>query len=521
MSQDINQNSYWIDKYKPKKISEIVGNTKSINGIVQWIKDYNTNKNNILQKQKEQGETKKKKTTKVKKEKKVDKEVEKEPTIEVEEKELSKDADINEDYNDIYLNKFSSNKNVPKSSLLITGNHGVGKTNSVHVILQELNYDVQTITFGKIKSNKNINDTIEKVKNNSNIVSLIKGQKKKRIAIVIDELEAITSTTEKNYITSLLKSNDTSWYCPIILISNNQHNKLLSDIKKNSYEIRIWPPYESDMLTVLKKIIIAEKIKLENHAVAHQIVDHAQNDFRRLIFTLQDIKYVYENKCITCDLIEEYCQLSKRKDVDFDLFRATDMLLYNYKTIDDCLRCYETEKVLLPLMMHQNYIKNIKNTIHSFDVINNVSELLSYGDVVENYIYGDQNWDMQEIHGYYTCVAPSYTLCSEINKINKKPISNLEFTADLNKTSIKKINKKNIINANKCLKNMDIYDYIYINKIIRKFIADGTISECIKVLEGYNVKLEHIESLLKIDKIKSSKTNLTSKQKKEFQKHLS
>ena len=94
------------------------------------------------------------------------------------------------------------------------------------------------------------------------------------------------------------------------------------------------------------------------------------------------------------------------------------------------------------------------------------------------------------------------------------------FTTDLNKTSIKKINAKNINDADRCFKNLDIFDYIYMNKIIRKKISEGDIKGCIELLKGYNIKLEHIEKLLKIDKIKDSKNNLTSKQKKEFTKHL-
>ena len=41
--------------------------------------------------------------------------------------------------------------------------------------------------------------------------------------------------------------------------------------------------------------------------------------------------------------------------------------------------------------------------------------------------------------------------------------------------------------------------------------------ECMKLFEGYDIKLEHIESLLKIDKIKEKKVILTSKHKKEIQ----
>jgi len=197
--------------------------------------------------------------------------------------------------------------------------------------------------------------------------------------------------------------------------------------------------------------------------------------------------------------------------------------LFRYKNINDCLRYYETEKVLLPLMVHQNYIscvfKNFTNTVDKFNIINTISKSLSYGDVIENYIYGDQNWDMQEIHGFYSCVISSYYLDKQLKKDPEN--INLIFTTDLNKTSIKKINKKNINNTNKCFENMNIIDYIYINKIIRNLIDKGKIFECVSMIKGYNnIKLEHIESLLKIDKIEHTKTSLSSKKKKEFLKYL-
>ena len=201
-----------------------------------------------------------------------------------------------------------------------------------------------------------------------------------------------------------------------------------------------------------------------------------------------------------------------------DLYKATDTLLYGYDNIDNCLRLYETEKVLLPLMIHQNYVKSIiANTDDISDQHNQVetiAELLALGDVIENYIYGDQNWDLQIIHGFYSCVAPSYYLCKDLDDMPNN--IKLTFATDLNKTSIKRINKKNIINTDRCFKDMNISDYIYINKIIKKLIVDGNIKDCINLLKDYNIKLEHIESLLKIDKIKDIKTNLTSKQKSEF-----
>jgi len=127
---------------------------------------------------------------------------------------------------------------------------------------------------------------------------------------------------------------------------------------------------------------------------------------------------------------------------------------------------------------------------------------------------------MQEIHGLYTCVIPSYYLYDNLDKDDEPAKPDPDFTTDLNKTSIKNINKKNILNTDACLKNMNIDDYIYINKIIKKLIDSGNIETCAKILQLYNIKVEHVESLIKIDKIKNNKVGLTSKQKNEFTTYL-
>jgi len=477
-----NKNSdLWIEKYKPKKISDLVTNTTAVKHIYSWLLSFDKNKKIIFSKQK----GKKKKNG---------------GSIDT-------------------INKKDPNL---KSCMLVTGGHGVGKSVTVEIVLKDLNYNVQKLDASILKSGKNIEDVINKIMINSNILNLMNGIEQKKIAIVVDEIESITSSAEKICIMTLQKLNEQRWYCPVIFISNNQHNKLLSDIKKASLEIKFWPPFPSDMKKIMMKIITSEGMKIKQDNVINSIISHSQNDIRRLIFTLQDIKYAYDNKLITTDMIDEYCKMSNKKDVDIDLYKATEELLYHYKSMDDCLRLYETEKVLLPLMIHQNYIKSIianaDNDDQANELIQKLSNLLSTGDVIENYIYGDQNWEMQEIHGFFTCVAPSYYLCRGLDEYPS--MIKLIFATDLNKTSIKRINKKNIINTDRCFNDMNIIDYVYINKIIRNLISKGDIKQCVYLLKKYNIKLEHIESLLKIDKIKDSKTSLTSKQKNEFLTHL-
>lgn len=480
----------WVNKYKPKKYSDLTTNLTAINTIRNWLINYDKKKKQLF------------KMRAINKQKKI--------------------------------KNFKGIENFT-SCILVTGGHGVGKSLSIELILKEFNYNVHTIDINTVKSNKKVEDLINKIMVSSNVLSIINGTDVQTNVIVIDEIEAISSNVEKKFITTLQKLNDQNLYCPIIFIGNNQHHKLISDLKKVCTEIKFWSPYPSEMKKILIRIANMEHININNYndAVITKIIMHSQGDIRRLINTLEDIKNAYGNKLIDAKIMEEYCSTSTKKDVNIELNKSTSKILYEYTNLDECLRLFESEKVLLPLMIHHNYINSIiandTDINNQFNIVRKISEFLSEGDVIENYIYGDQNWEMQEIHGLYTCGFPSYYLCENLDKDDEPAKPALEFTTDLNKTSIKKINKKNILNTDTCLKNMNIEDYIYINKIIRKFIDSGNIAECAKILQFYDIKLEHVESLIKIDKIKynnnknnkdKDKVTLTSKQKNEFSAHL-
>jgi hypothetical protein len=153
-------------------------------------------------------------------------------------------------------------------------------------------------------------------------------------------------------------------------------------------------------------------------------------------------------------------------------------------------------------MIHENYYKFIIPKEYS-NILNN----LSLGDILENYIYGEQNWDLLEIHGYISCAIPSYLINKNSN--NKKSVP-LIFAADLNRTSVKKMNKKNIGKTNETLiknnkkniRNKSIEEFIYMGEIMNKVNENSK-------KENSN----YISNIIKINKLKNNKTSLTSKKK--------
>ena len=110
--------------------------------------------------------------------------------------------------------------------------------------------------------------------NKSDILNIMNGSDDIKQIIVIDEIETITSSTEKNHILSLQRENDNDWFYPIIFISNNKHNKLFSEIKKYAFEVKFFEPYSSDMKKIMTNIAINEKMKFNSENTINMIIKH-------------------------------------------------------------------------------------------------------------------------------------------------------------------------------------------------------------------------------------------------------
>jgi hypothetical protein len=155
------------------------------------------------------------------------------------------------------------------------------------------------------------------------------------------------------------------------------------------------------------------------------------------------------------------------------------------------------------------------------DIVNEllkISDSLSKGDNIETSIYTDQNWYLQNIHCFYTCLNTIYWL----NRNNKKeiPIEDIKFSSDLNKTSLKNINKKNILNLLKIIPNKSNQEILMINNISNFLIQNNKENELIKILQEYkDITIKDVELFIKIDK-NIPFTTLENKDKKRISKHL-
>ena len=104
-----------------------------------------------------------------------------------------------------WLNNIDSSKSM---SLIISGNHGIGKTISLRYILEECNYNVKIILPDEIKLYRNNEDFKDFYNYENSIKNKMKFTNKNysnKIAMIFDETEAITLTSEKNLLLKFSK----------------------------------------------------------------------------------------------------------------------------------------------------------------------------------------------------------------------------------------------------------------------------------------------------------------------------
>lgn len=387
-----------------------------------------------------------------------------------------------------WLKHCQSNPNL-SSSLIVSGTHGIGKTITVSLILKEHGYQIYSPNLKSYKNLQNINEL--------NI--------HKKTAILIDDSETITLTSEKNTISLIFKENESKKLFPIIFITNEQHSKLILDMKKSCSEIKFSTPLPTDIKKFIVSICQKENIQFktaEHQQIINSVIKFSQFDIRRLIHILEDLKSTYHDTEIDYQKWKEYTSCSQRKDKDIGLFDATRLLLNSYKTVDNCMQLYETEKVLLPLMLFENYPQCMFQKQGSckdvLTIMKDITQSISIGDVVETNIYTDQNWYLQNLHGFFTCAHISFLT-------NRLPFSGTEnykidFSSDLNKTSLKNINKKNISIVQNSFKKKNLQDLLYVNKILHTHVSKNRVDLLYKINDEYQFPPKVIEMIFKVDK---------------------
>lgn len=423
-----------------------------------------------------------------------------------------------------------------KNCLLISGSSGIGKTIAASLILKEFDYDVIEFNANELRSAKLVRDRLKSFTNSSNILKIINSSKK--IGIIMDEIDVnlgdkgiikeiinyiindeslIENDKKKKKLTNELHINK----YPVICICNNITSpikNLLSECIHVNFEL----PNNKDIMNIIDKICYEENLNLEKDCI-NLLLNHCQNDIRRTINILENLKLYFINKKITLVEIENLIDTFAQKDLDITLYDCIYKINNKKLDINEVLNYYNIDKSYVPLLVHENFNRNLdinKKDTKKNKLIRmfNYYENLTIGMKVDGIIYENNSWELNDYVGLFTCVSANKELNNEIESLKVVKYTNLDSSPVFSKINYKFYNLKLI---NEICKKLGIrlinfqdftftlYKSCIINEIDKNFI--NYVKKKLTFLEiDKSIKLSYL--------YEHYKSKYTAKKKKQLEK---
>ena len=427
------------------------------------------------------------------------------------------------------LTKWFKGLNTKSTSklLLVYGESGIGKT-----------YFIESHLSKKLKLKPLTNDKIdqlmdEKPSNYSSFLSLFFDvitfddiDDKKKI-MVINEKTLYNFEKCSKIIIKLIDDSIKLNY-PMIIIIDSEHKKLITNLEKKAITIRFNKPGNDEVKKILNMILIknniSDKINPRNkgrisNTLNNKICELSNNNLNKVFVLVNNLINNY------CDIVNDSKVITKNNFIEFlkdtvennnknNIYVSNYKLLTKYESIDNAMELYNNDNIDNPLIMEESYTQkiiayeNANGTIEPIkDIVVRLTKSFTYSNLIDTYIYNSQQWtNLKRIYGYFSCVLPSYLL----SKIEIDYSPNVKFLSDMNKTSIQKINTKQIFNVYENFDIINIDYYIYIGNYIKSIISqcsDGKkdnkllIKKFNEFVKYYKINQSTIERLLKINKL--------------------
>ncbi|KAG6855713.1 hypothetical protein H0H87_011701 [Tephrocybe sp. NHM501043] len=259
-STDPIEDTLWVDRYRPQRFTELMGNERVARETMAWVKQWDWC---VF------GSKKGKKRP--------------------------RNGDEKFDELDEYHR--------PREKLLlISGPPGLGKTTMAHVIARQAGYDVMEINASDARSGSIVDDRIRPALESGSAVGSTKP-----VLLIIDEIDGATGAGDNSntFISKLIsltldrprkkrqKQKDPQAkrpiLRPIICICNDQNASSLAKLKPHALQIRFQRPADIHTVKRLREICGIEGLKAESRALS-TLVGVAKGDLRGCLNTLQFIK---------------------------------------------------------------------------------------------------------------------------------------------------------------------------------------------------------------------------------------
>ncbi|KAF9265625.1 P-loop containing nucleoside triphosphate hydrolase protein [Marasmius fiardii PR-910] len=266
------ENTLWVDRYRPRKFTELMGNERVARETLTWVKQWDWC---VFGKNKG--------------------------------KKRSREEDLSE------MDEYHRPK---EKILLLSGPPGLGKTTLAHVVAKHAGYEVMEINASDARSGQIVDDRIRPT-----LEAGVGVKSSKPLLLVIDEIDGATGAGDNagSFVHKLVQLTQDRprkktrsgrrdpnakrpILRPIICICNDVNASSLVKLRPHAFQVRYQRPADVHTVKRLREICALEGLRADSRALS-TLAGMAQGDLRGCLNTLQFIKSKYDE--VTESVIRE------------------------------------------------------------------------------------------------------------------------------------------------------------------------------------------------------------------------
>uniref|UniRef100_A0A6C0EIN6 ATPase AAA-type core domain-containing protein n=1 Tax=viral metagenome TaxID=1070528 RepID=A0A6C0EIN6_9ZZZZ len=319
----------------------------------------------------------------------------------------------------IFINNKKGKYKDFSNGLFIYGDLSIGKKSCIKLLLEEFDYQIKYIEFSTSLTIKNQFDSVDFLSMNKIF------NNKKKIGICVSNVDYIISSTKSSvkFLTDYVCKSELN-KSPVIFIASSidSSNKNLA---KECITISFNKPNDNNIEEFIIRISEKEGINF-SLPVPKAIIDACQQDYRRTLYILENIKLYYKNKVLTENDYKNVINTFLKKDLTLDLNNAFELLIKKKNvSMDKALNAYSQNIIKLPFLIHENIVRNIKtNTTGAskdkLSKIYNYYEYLCDAYKIQTKILTNHTWELCDYVGILSCYSANLLLNTDTSK-KKRP----------------------------------------------------------------------------------------------------
>jgi SpoVK/Ycf46/Vps4 family AAA+-type ATPase len=368
-----------------------------------------------------------------------------------------------------------------KKGFYIYGTPGSGKTKFVEKLLTKMDYDIVKYDASDIR-NKNLIETINSNNiSNYNVLDMMKN-KKKKIAIVMDEIDGMNSG-DKGGIAALIKlirqkktkkqKLESITLNPIFCIGNHLYDKKIRELMKVCNVFELKTPTNEECKYFLRNMISNEKLY-------NPFCNFIQGDLRKieLLVRIQSSNKDLLNESFLHNVLHAKCNNENAKNITALLFKEK----YNLEQHNNFIN--ENDRTIVSLLWHENVIDHIE--LNKYKNQHNLYikflDIICYADYVDRITFQNQIWQFNEMSSLIKSFYCNKIYHDNFNNSNMKIMDEIRFTKVLTKYSTEYNNQLFIFNLSQQM-NMDKKDMLSFFQEFRLHVGDD-VHEKVNIIEN-------------------------------------